>query len=97
MLIRDELRRCGFEESVAAGVVLTGGSAKMEGAVELAEEIFHMPVRLGSPAGRDRARRRGDATRSTPRAWVSCFTAGPTPASRRRRSSATAWRRCGSG
>jgi cell division protein FtsA len=36
---------------VAAGVVLTGGSAKMEGAVELAEEIFHMPVRLGSPSG----------------------------------------------
>jgi len=31
--------------------VLTGGSAKMEGAVELAEEIFHMPVRLGSPQG----------------------------------------------
>jgi cell division protein FtsA len=51
MLIRDELRRSGFEESVAAGVVLTGGSAKMEGAVELAEEIFHMPVRLGSPVG----------------------------------------------
>jgi cell division protein FtsA len=29
--------------------VLTGGSAKMEGAVELAEEVFHMPVRLGVP------------------------------------------------
>ena len=50
-LIRDELRRSGFEEAIAAGVVLTGGSAKMEGAVELAEEIFHMPVRLGSPQG----------------------------------------------
>ncbi len=48
-LIRDELRRSGFEELVAAGVVLTGGSSKMEGAVELAEEIFHMPVRLGVP------------------------------------------------
>jgi len=48
-LIRDELRRSGFEESIAAGIVLTGGSAKMEGAVELAEEIFHMPVRLGLP------------------------------------------------
>src|SRR6187399_735288 len=48
-LIRDELRRSGFEEMVAAGVVLTGGSAKMEGAVELAEEVFHMPVRLGLP------------------------------------------------
>ena len=50
-LIRDELRRSGFEEAIAAGIVLTGGSSKMEGAVDLAEEIFHMPVRLGSPAG----------------------------------------------
>jgi cell division protein FtsA len=48
-LVRDELRRSGFEELIAAGVVLTGGSAKMEGAVELAEEIFHVPVRLGVP------------------------------------------------
>jgi len=48
-LIRDELRRSGFEDMVAAGVVMTGGSAKMEGAVELAEEVFHMPVRLGTP------------------------------------------------
>src|SRR5450755_643148 len=48
-LVRDELRRAGLEESVATGVVLTGGSAKMEGAVELAEEVFHMPVRLGVP------------------------------------------------
>jgi cell division protein FtsA len=42
-------RRSGFEEICAAGVVLTGGSSKMEGAIELAEEIFHMPVRLGYP------------------------------------------------
>ena len=48
-LVRDELRRSGFEELIAAGIVLTGGSAKMEGAVELAEEIFHVPVRLGLP------------------------------------------------
>jgi cell division protein FtsA len=48
-LVRDELRRSGFEEMCAAGIVLTGGSAKMEGAVELAEEVFHMPVRLGMP------------------------------------------------
>src|ERR1700752_1257725 len=48
-LIRDELRRSGFEEAIAAGVVITGGSAKMEGAVELAEEVFHVPVRLGIP------------------------------------------------
>ena len=44
-----ELRRSGFEDLVAAGVVLTGGSSKMEGVVELAEEIFHMPVSLGFP------------------------------------------------
>jgi cell division protein FtsA len=48
-MVRMELQRSGYEEFIAAGVVLTGGSSKMEGAVELAEEIFHMPVRLGSP------------------------------------------------
>jgi cell division protein FtsA len=48
-LVRDELRRSGFEELIPAGIVLTGGSAKMEGAIELAEEVFHMPVRLGIP------------------------------------------------
>lgn len=48
-LVQAELRRSGYENLLAAGVVLTGGSSKMEGAVELAEEIFHMPVRLGTP------------------------------------------------
>src|SRR5579862_8018273 len=48
-LVREELRRAGLEEAVATGIVLTGGSAKMEGAIELAEEVFHMPVRLGIP------------------------------------------------
>jgi cell division protein FtsA len=51
VLVRDELARAGFEHSIAAGIVLTGGSAKMEGAIELAEEIFHAPVRLGLPQG----------------------------------------------
>ena len=50
-LILAELRRSGYEDMIPAGIVLTGGSAKMEGAVELAEEIFHMPVRLGTPQG----------------------------------------------
>ncbi len=50
-LIQSELRRSGFEDLIAAGIVLTGGTSKMEGAVELAEEIFHMPVRLASPQG----------------------------------------------
>ena len=49
MHVREELRRSGFEERVTAGVVLTGGCALMDGAVELAEEILHMPVRLGVP------------------------------------------------
>lgn len=50
-LVQAELRRSGFEDLVAAGIVLTGGTSKMEGAVELAEEIFHMPVRLAVPQG----------------------------------------------
>lgn len=49
LLIQAELRRSGFEDLVAGGVVLTGGSSKMEGLIELAEEVFHMPVRLGVP------------------------------------------------
>jgi len=48
-LVQAELRRSGYEELIAAGMVLTGGTAQMEGAVELAEEIFHMPVRLAKP------------------------------------------------
>ena len=50
-LILAELRRSGYEDMIPAGIVLTGGTSKMEGAVELAEEIFHMPVRLGVPQG----------------------------------------------
>ncbi len=48
-LIYAELQRSGFVDLIAAGIVLTGGSSKMEGLIELAEEVFHMPVRLGSP------------------------------------------------
>jgi cell division protein FtsA len=48
-LVQAELRRSGFEDLIAAGIVLTGGTSKMEGVIELAEEIFHMPVRLGAP------------------------------------------------
>jgi cell division protein FtsA len=48
-ILQAELRRSGFEDLVAGGVVVTGGSAKMEGLIELAEEVFHMPVRLGVP------------------------------------------------
>jgi cell division protein FtsA len=48
-LIQAELRRSGFEELLSSGVVLTGGSSVMQGMVELGEEVFHMPVRLGIP------------------------------------------------
>ena len=48
-LVQAELRRSGFEDVIGSGLVLTGGSAKMEGTVDLAEEVFHMPVRLGVP------------------------------------------------
>lgn len=50
-LVLAELRRSGLENMVAAGLVLTGGASKIEGAGELAEEIFHMPVRLATPQG----------------------------------------------
>ncbi len=49
-LIQRELRASGFEELLSSGIVLTGGSAAMQGMVELGEEVFHMPVRLGVPS-----------------------------------------------
>jgi cell division protein FtsA len=48
-LIQSELRRAGFEEVLSSGIVLTGGASVMPGMIELGEEIFHMPVRLGLP------------------------------------------------
>ncbi len=48
-LVQAELRRSGFEEQISSGIVLTGGSALMKGMTELAEEIFHVPVRVGMP------------------------------------------------
>lgn len=48
-LIQAELRRSGFDNLLAGGIVMTGGSSKVEGLIDLAEEVFHMPVRLGIP------------------------------------------------
>ncbi len=48
-LVQAELRRSGYEELLSSGIVLTGGAAVMKGMVELGEEIFHMPVRVGAP------------------------------------------------
>jgi cell division protein FtsA len=50
-LIQEELREAGLEDQIAAGYVLTGGTAKMEGVVEFAEEVFQMPVRVAKPKG----------------------------------------------
>jgi cell division protein FtsA len=49
-LAQAELRRSGLEELLSSGIVLTGGSAMLAGMVELGEEVFHLPVRIGVPA-----------------------------------------------
>lgn len=49
ILIQQEIRRSGLQDFIASGIVLTGGSAKIDGAAELAEEVFQMPVRVGYP------------------------------------------------
>jgi cell division protein FtsA len=48
-LVQQVLRESGHEELLSSGIVLTGGSAVMQGMTELGEEIFHMPVRIGVP------------------------------------------------
>jgi len=48
-LVQKVLHDSGFEDLLSSGIVLTGGSAVMQGMVELGEEIFHMPVRIGVP------------------------------------------------
>jgi cell division protein FtsA len=47
--VQAELRRVGFEDRLSSGIVITGGASLMPGMTDLAEEIFHMPVRLGLP------------------------------------------------
>ena len=48
-LIQEEIRESGLSDQIAAGFVLTGGTAKMEGVIEFAEEVFQMPVRIANP------------------------------------------------
>jgi cell division protein FtsA len=48
-LVKAEIQRNGFESKIPAGIVLTGGTSKIEGAVPLAESIFQTSVRLGIP------------------------------------------------
>ncbi|MBN9125053.1 MAG: cell division protein FtsA [Nitrosospira sp. 56-18] len=48
-MVQAELRQSGFEQLLSSGIVITGGCSSLQGMVELGEEIFHMPVRLGLP------------------------------------------------
>ncbi len=50
-LVDNEIKRMGYEKSLNSGVVLTGGTALLEGLEEVAEEIFDLPVRRGDPTG----------------------------------------------
>jgi len=51
LLLSREIKKTGYEDLVAGGVVLTGGASAMEGIQELAEQILDLPVRIGSPKG----------------------------------------------
>jgi cell division protein FtsA len=50
-LVDNDIKRMGYEKSLNSGMVLTGGTALLEGLEEVAEEIFDLPVRRGDPAG----------------------------------------------
>ena len=50
-LVAEEMERSGYEGSLGSGVVITGGGAQLEGVVEIGEQIFDLPVRIGAPAG----------------------------------------------
>ncbi|MGA8891339.1 MAG: cell division protein FtsA [Anaeromyxobacteraceae bacterium] len=51
MLVQHEIQKCGLEESIASGVVITGGSTLLSGMGEMAEEVLGVPVRRGLPKG----------------------------------------------
>jgi cell division protein FtsA len=50
-LVREDLRRSGLERQIPAGFILTGGGSRLNGFVELAEQTFHLPVRIAEPKG----------------------------------------------
>ena len=50
-LVDNDIKRMGYEKSLNSGIVLTGGTALLEGLEEVAEEIFDLPVRRGDPSG----------------------------------------------
>jgi cell division protein FtsA len=50
-LIRDDLQRTGLDKQIPAGFVLAGGGAKLHGLLDLAEQTFHLPMRIAEPKG----------------------------------------------
>jgi cell division protein FtsA len=50
-LIADDLRRAGLDSQIPAGFVLAGGGARLNGLVELMEQLYHLPVRIAEPRG----------------------------------------------
>lgn len=50
-LVDSDIKRMGYEKSLNSGIVLTGGTALLDGLEEVAEEIFDLPVRRGDPSG----------------------------------------------
>lgn len=50
-LVKNEIIRSGYEDLLPSGIVITGGSALLEGMPELGEQIFDLPVRRGIPQG----------------------------------------------
>lgn len=51
--VRNDLRSHGLEDFLNAGLVFTGGGSKIKGLLDLAEDVFHMPARIGTPQGLD--------------------------------------------
>jgi cell division protein FtsA len=47
--VQDEIKQKGFDRQLSSGVVLTGGGAMINGIIEVAEQVFNAPVRLGEP------------------------------------------------
>jgi cell division protein FtsA len=50
-LIKREISRAGMEKIITSGVVLTGGTSLLEGVTDIAESVFDLPTRLGTPRG----------------------------------------------
>jgi cell division protein FtsA len=49
-LVSQEVSRAGVEGLLASGIVMSGGSASLDGIAGLAERVFHLPVRIGAPS-----------------------------------------------